>query len=183
LGQPKLTDQLVSRERIRQTVVGVVALTIWIVMLLSMSDFPSRAAAFPRFVLICLVAFSALHILTQLLGAYRDRGRSADVDNVAAAATDEPDDAGPIEITEVRGGIVKSRTARAAIFTVAVVIYVIAIPELGYLVSTLLFVVCALALVVGLRLRAMLACCIAVTALWAVATQLLELRLPVGLIG
>ncbi len=180
-----------SKERLRQTVVGVVALVIWIVMLRSMSDFPSRAAAFPRFVLICLVAFSALHILSQVAGAYRDRAGNSGVVQAVSADTEvtpehpgtvETDDATPIEIIESRGGVFKSRAARAAVFTVAVVIYVLAIPVLGYLVSTWLFVIGALLLVVGWRVRATIACCVAVTVLWAVATQLLELRLPAGLI-
>lgn len=171
-----------SKERIRQTIVGVVALIIWIVMLQSTSDFPSRAAAFPRFVLICLVAFSALHVLAQLAGAYRDRSRFVEVEQEPTAVTGETDDAVPIEIIETRGGVFKSRAARAAVFTVAVVIYVLAIPVVGYLVSTWLFVIGALLLVVGLRVKATIACCIAVTVLWAVATQLLELRLPAGLI-
>jgi hypothetical protein len=37
-------------------------------------------------------------------------------------------------------------------------------------------------LVVGFRVKAIIVCCIAVLVLWTVATQLLELRLPAGLL-
>ena len=175
-------SHVMSKERLRQTIVGVVALVIWIVMLRSMSDFPSRASAFPRFVLICLMVFSALHIMSQLAGAYRDRGGHEAVIADAPAVAVENDDAAPIVVVQARRGVFTSRIARAIVFTVAVVIYALVIPVLGYLISTWLFVIGALVLVVGWRLRAMIACCVAVTVLWAVATQLLELRLPAGLI-
>jgi hypothetical protein len=175
-----LTDHLMSTERLRQTVVGVVALIIWIVMLGSMSDFPSRAAAFPRFVLICLVVFSVLHVVTQIAGAYRDRSRDAEPEPADTHAT--PGDDEPVEVIQASGGLVKSRGLRVVVFTAAVVVYVLAIPQLGYLVSTWLFVIGSVLLIVGLRVRAIVTCCIAVAVLWLVATQLLELRLPAGLL-
>ena len=177
-----LIDHLMSKERQRQAVVGVVSLIIWIAVLLSMSDFPSRAATFPRFVLICLVVFSVLHILTQIGGAYRDRSRDTAPEPELAATPATPGDDEPVEVIQASGGLIKSRGLRIVVFTVAVVIYVLAMPQLGYLVSTWLFVISMVLLIVGLRIRAMIACCVAVAVLWSVATQLLELRLPAGLL-
>jgi hypothetical protein len=177
-----LFDDLMSRERQHQTIVGVVALIIWIAVLLSMSDFPSRAATFPRFVLISLVVFSVLHILTQIAGAYSDRPRGTQPEPEPADTPAALGDDAPIEVIETRGGLIESRGLRAVVFTVGVVIYVVVMPELGYLISTWLFVIGAALMVVGFRVKVIATCCIAVLVLWIVATQLLEVRLPAGLI-
>ena len=92
-------------------------------------------------------------------------------------------DAVPVEIVESTGGLFSSPALRTVVFTVAVIAYVVAIPELGYLVSTFLFVIGALGLVVGFRITTTVACCVAVTVLWVVATQLLQVRLPTGLVS
>jgi hypothetical protein len=176
-----------TRDQLRQTGVGVGALVIWLLLLRSLSDFPSRAAAFPRFILLGLVVFSVLHVITQLVGAYADRRYAPATETTPQKAPDELPheltDAVPVEIVESTGGLFSSPALRAVVFTVAVIAYVVAIPELGYLISTFLFVICALGLVVGFRITTTVACCVAVTVLWVVATQLLQVRLPTGLVS
>ncbi len=184
LSGPGVRPQTV-RELYAEIATAVVMLALWGVIWNLTSDFPEGAARFPRFVLMGLFVFSGLQLViaaSRLVAIVRARRAESETDEPSSSRDVQADGDSPARdsASKWRFASIESGTTRMIILFGGAVLYVIAIPIVGYAVSTFTFLGAAIMAVLGWNPKRLIWVLLIVVLLDVVIGGLAGIRLPRG---
>lgn len=179
--EPDVAPEQERRAQIGEMITAAVTLALWGVVWTQVQDFPDAAAGYPRFVLLCLFIFSTIYLLqaiwryrraargvTVMVEASTPGGRDADSDGEATAAPEESD-----EPTKVKPTLA---------LMLGALVYVLAIPRLGFFVSTFVFLVIGVCTSIGWSVKRVAALALGIALIYVLMVTLFGIRMPTGLL-
>ena len=163
-------DQAVTsyprREHVREIVTALVCLALWGAVWYITTDFPDRARTYPRFVLGSLIVLSSIHLIQATVRLVRSAKTSAadEVAPVSEEPTPEP------------------RTLRLFALIAGSIAYVLLMPVVGFMVTTVAFLTLGVCLSIGWSLKRIMAVTGITVFLYVVVAVLLGIRVPSGIL-
>lgn len=146
------------------------SLALWGAVWWSTTDLPPKAATYPRFILVGLIAFSVLH-LGQAIRDSRGHAARGRKDTETSDRSDRKREGSSIRAPS---------PARAMLLALSALLYVFAIPSVGYILATAMFGLPWLGSAWGWNWKPLLGSAIVFSVLYVVLTMGLDVRIPGG---
>jgi len=165
------------REQLGEVVTALVLLGLWAVVWTLVQDFPEQAQRYPRFILLCLFTLSTIHLLQAGWRLVRPPEKRRTPPQPAEDATIAPAGGGRVVETARQLDVGATLT-----LTSATIVYVLAIPYIGFLVSTCVFLVTMVCSAIGWTPNRVLGLIVVLLLVYGLVVFLFGLRLPAGLL-
>jgi len=147
-------------------------LGLWALAWYATTDFPEKAQTYPRFILLCLFAFSTGQLISavwQKVRGQQGQGEEAAQRRGSAPPTDSDPGA-------------KRSVRPLAFLIIGAVVYLVLLPRAGFVLATTIFLVIGVCISIGWRIRYVVAGTVFVAALYLLMAVLLGIRLPSGVL-
>jgi len=167
------------REGLVQTGAALALLMLWGIVWAMTVDLPEVAAAYPRFILLLLIGSTAIYLLLGVTRIFRPNyPADTEPEGEVSESPWRPSEDQPHELELTDGN--KAQRKRVIIFMAGVLLYAIAVPYLGFDVTTAIFLVVAFKSLMNTRTVGLILIAAAPFILQFVTDIVLGVALPEG---